>query len=131
MAGTSRKPGLRFLPDTSMQAIQVYESEPSKHCGPYECEIVRQRTRQIAAKWGVRHSAIYEVAYSECGLNPFRIRDDGLPPVDTVYDKRSAGHPDRWETNHATRSKDACRRDVARMMDWTEQYLVGRQMECR
>lgn len=114
--------------DTSMQAIQVYESELSKHCGPYECEIVKQRTRQIAAKVGCSSLAIYEVAYSECGLNPFRIRDDGVAAGWIQF--TTNGLPGILTDGRQTtlpEVKDACRRrDVARMMDWTEQYLVSR-----
>ena len=114
--------------DTSAHALAVYEAELSRHCDPYEAEIVKRRTREIAAKVGCTPLAIYEVAYSECGLDPFRIRDDGVAAGWIQF--TAAGLPGILTEGKQTtlaQVKDACkRRDVARIMDWTEQYLVSR-----
>lgn len=114
--------------DTSTHALAMYEAELAKHCDPYECEIVKRRTREIAAKVGCTPLAIYEVAYSECGMNPFRIRDDGIAAGWIQF--TTNGLPGILTDSKQTtlpEVKYACRRrDVARMMDWTEQYLTSR-----
>ncbi|MCB0541879.1 MAG: hypothetical protein KDC70_00090 [Saprospiraceae bacterium] len=114
--------------DTSAHALAIYEAELSKHCDPYEAEIVKRRTREIAERVGSTPLAIYEVAYSECGLNPFKIRDDGVAAGWIQFTR--AGLPGiRTGEKQTTleQVKAACkRRDVAQMMDWTEQYMVSR-----
>lgn len=107
--------------DTS-RALAIYETELSKRCDPYEAEVVKRRTREIAARVGCTPLAIYEVAYSECGLNPFRIRDDGIAAGWIQFTAAGlAGIAPLAEV------KAACnRRDIVRVMDWTEQYLVSR-----
>ncbi len=113
--------------DTS-RALAIYEAELSRRCDPYETEVIKRRTREIAARVGCTPLAIYEVAYSECGLNPFRIRDDGIAAgwiqftAAGLVGIQTDGRPTPLE-----RVKLACReRDVNRIMDWTEQYLVSR-----
>lgn len=107
--------------DTS-RALAIYEAELQKRCDPYEAEVVKRRTREIAARVGCTPLAIYEVAYSECGLNPFRIRDDGIAAGWIQFTRAGLAGIGRLED-----VKQACRkRDVVRIMDWTEQYLVSR-----
>ena len=114
--------------DTSTHALAVYEAALARQCDPYECEIVKTRVRQIAAKVGCSPLAIMEVAYSECGLNPFRIRDDGVAAGFIQFTRK--GLPGILTDGRQTtlpEVKEACRRrDTRRMMDWTEQYLVSR-----
>lgn len=64
--------------DTSAWALSQYEAALERKLSPGESDIVKRRTREIAAKVGSTPQAIYEVAYSECGLNPFCIRTDGI-----------------------------------------------------
>ena len=56
--------------------IRIYENEIRRHTTPQEFQIVRDSTAAIAARIGSTPLAIYETAYLECGLNPFRVRDD-------------------------------------------------------
>lgn len=114
--------------DTSTHALAVYEAALARQCDPYECEIVKTRVREIAGKVGCSPLAIMEVAYSECGLNPFRIRDDEIAAGFIQFTR--AGLPGILTDGRQTtlpEVKEACRRrDTQRMMDWTEQYLISR-----
>lgn len=115
--------------DTSTHALAIYEAELRSHVDQYEFEIVQRRTRETAAKVGTTPLCIYEVAYSECGLNPFEIRTDGI----------AAGWI-QFTTVGLTglgcsldQIKMACKtRNTAMIMDMTERYLIsrsnGRQM---
>lgn len=108
--------------DTSNHALAIYEAELSKHCDAYEGEVVKRRTRETAQKIGCSPLAIYEVAYSECGLNPFRVRDDGVAAGWIQFTRVGA-------TGITTLQavKDACkRRDIEKIMDWSEAYLLDR-----
>lgn len=109
--------------DTSTHALAIYETELSRHVDPYEMQIVKQRTREIAAKVGSTPLAIYEVAYSECGLNPFCIRKDGIAAGWIQF--TTSGLTGLGAT--LSQVKDACcRRDTKMIMDLTEAYLVDR-----
>lgn len=114
--------------DTSTHALAVYEAALARQCDSYECEIVKTRVREIAGKVGCSPLAIMEVAYSECGLNPFRIRDDGVAAGFIQFTR--AGLPgiltDGRQTTLPEVKKVCKRRDIWKMMDWTEQYLVSR-----
>ena len=57
--------------DTSMWALSCYETELRRWVSEKEFEVVQRKTRETAAALGTTTLAIYEVAYSECGLNPF------------------------------------------------------------
>lgn len=106
--------------DTSAHTLAIYEAELSKRCDTYEAEIVKRRTREIAAKVGTTPLSIYEVAYSECGLNPFQVRTDGIAAGWIQFTRAGvAGIATMEEV------KAACqRRDIEKMMDWTEVYLA-------
>ena len=67
-------------------------------------------------KVGCSPLAIYEVAYSECGLNPFRIRDDGVAAGWIQFTTNGLpGIPTDGRQTTLPEVKDACRRrDVAR-----------------
>jgi len=108
--------------DTS-RALAIYEAELQKWCDPYELQVVKDRTRAIAARVGCSPLAIYEVAYSECGLDPFRIRTDGVAAGWIQFTR--VGLTGLGETLEGV--KAACkRRDVVRIMDLTDAYLVSR-----
>lgn len=120
--------------DTSTHALAVYEAALARKCDSYECEIVKTRVREIAGKVGCSPLAIMEVAYSECGdskrksINPFAIRTDGVAAGFIQFTR--AGLPGILTDGRQTtlpEVKEACkRRDMGKMMDWTEQYLVSR-----
>ena len=108
--------------DTSERALVLYEAALDKTCDTWEAGVVKRRTREIAAKIGCSPLAIYEVAYSECGLDPFRIRTDGKAAGWIQFTVAgSVGITSLPEV------KQACKnRDVKKMMEWTETYLVSR-----
>ena len=102
-------------------ALALYEARIREHCDSYEANVVIRRTAETAAKINSTPLAIYEAALLECGLNPFRVRDD----------RSAAG----W--SHFPRIGcqglgvtmphviAACnRRDVVFIMDLTEKYLI-------
>lgn len=106
--------------DTSAHALALYEAALERHCDTYEAAIVKRRTREIAAKVGCSPLALMEVYYSECGLNPFEIRKDGIAAG--IIQFTSAG-----ATGITTLPavKEAClKRDIGKIMDWTEAYMV-------
>lgn len=109
--------------DTSTHALAVYEAELYRHCDAYEADKVKRRVRDIAAKVESTPLAVLEVAYSECGLNPFCIRKDGIAAGFIQF--TTAGLTGLGAT--LDQVKAACRsRDVDRIMDLTESYLVSR-----
>jgi hypothetical protein len=108
--------------DTSARALMIYEAELQKHVDPYEFQIVKKYTEQTAEKLGCSPLAIYEVAFWECGLNPFIVRRDrvaagwiqfttaGLQGFGVSLDDVKA-----WCKN----------RDIEKIMALSEKYLVG------
>jgi len=117
--------------DTSAWALSRYEAELDRHVSPEQSELIRRRTREIAARIGCPPRAIYEVAFSECGLNPFavninRATGDTLAAGWIQFTRAGVkgltinGRPATFAD-----AKAACvRRDAGLMMDLTEQYLV-------
>ena len=107
--------------DTSAWALSQYEAHLEKQTTPDEAEIVKHRTREIAARVGSTPLAIYEVALSECGLNPFVIRTDGVAAGWIQFTR--AGLSGLGVSLEEV--KAAChRRDAVFIMDLTEKYLV-------
>ena len=64
--------------DTSFFAESRFEDAIKRHTNEAQFFIVRDSTRALAREIGCRPQDIYLVAYSECGLNPFTIRTDGI-----------------------------------------------------
>ena len=107
--------------DTSAWALSQYEAHLEKQVTPDEADIIKRRTREIAARVGSTPLAIYEVAYSECGLNPFVIRTDGVAAGWIQFTR--AGLSGLGVSLEEV--KAACQsRDAAFIMDLTERYLV-------
>lgn len=107
--------------DTSAWALSQYEAALERKLSPGEAETVKRRTREIAAKVGGTPQAIYEVAYSECGLNPFCIRNDGIAAGWLQFTR--AGLDGLGVSLDEV--KRACyNRDAAFIMDVSEKYLV-------
>lgn len=109
--------------DTSSYALSVYEGKIRSSLRPDEAEIVIRRTHEIAAKTGSTPLAIYEVAHSECGLNPFCIRTDGIAAGWIQF--TNAGLVGLGCS--LSQVKQACyERNTAFIMDLTEKYLLDR-----
>lgn len=64
--------------DSTAFATYCYETELKKSVTDAEFQIIRDSTYSLAKQIGCEPIHIYEVAYSECALNPFRVRDDGI-----------------------------------------------------
>lgn len=64
--------------DSSYWAVSCYETELKKHTTEAQFRTVKDSTYKLAADLGCDPLAIYEVAYSECGMNPFCVRTDGV-----------------------------------------------------
>lgn len=64
--------------DTSFFAESRFEDVIKQHTNEAQFLTVRDSTRALAKEIGCRPQDIYLVAYSECGLNPFTIRKDGI-----------------------------------------------------
>lgn len=118
--------------DTSAWALGCYEAEMRRWVSEKEFEIVQRKTRETAAALGSTPLAIYEVAYSECGLNPFAANINELG--DTVafgwiqFTRAGCANLqcDGADLN-MRRVKDWGKsRNVSAMMDATKSYLVDR-----
>jgi len=59
--------------DTSSWALSCYEQELRRHVSDPEFRIIRQKVAETAILIGSTPLDIYEVAYSECGLDPFAV----------------------------------------------------------
>lgn len=100
--------------------IRIYESEIRRHTTAGEFEIIRDSTRATAARIGSTPVAIYEAAYLECGLNPFRVRDDRVAAGWIQFTRVGL----RGLGVSLEQVISACqRRDAALIMRLTDQYL--------
>lgn len=103
------------------EAIARYEREIRTHTTPAEFDTLRRRTAEIAAKINSTPAAIYETAWLECGLNPFRVRDDKVAAGWIQFTRAGlSGLGVSLETViHSCKS-----RDISTIMNLTEAYLT-------
>jgi hypothetical protein len=103
------------------RALAMCEARIRQHCDEYEYGVVIKRTAEIAEKINSHPQAIYEAALLECGLNPFRVRDDGVAAGWIQFTR--AGLSGLGVSLPEVIA--ACKRhDVNLIMDLTERYLV-------
>ena len=106
---------------TPAHALALYEDRIREHCDAYEAAIVIRRTAETAAKINSTPLAIYEAALLECGLNPFRVRDDRVAAGWIQFTR--AGLSGLGVS--MDRVIQACKnREVEFIMTLTEQYLL-------
>lgn len=106
---------------TPDHAVALYEARIRQHCDSYEAAIVIRRTAETAAKINSTPLAIYESALLECGLNPFRVRDDRVA-AGWIQFTRIGCHGLGVTMPQVIA---ACqRRDIVFIMDLTERYLI-------
>jgi hypothetical protein len=106
---------------TPTHAVALYEARIREHCDSYEAGVVIQRTAETAAKINSTPLAIYESALLECGLNPFRVRDDKVAAGWIQFTR--VGCSGLGVTMPQVIA--ACnRRDIVFIMDLTEKYLI-------
>ena len=104
----------------------IFEEELGKHVDVYEKRVVVRRTREMADKIQSTPLAIYEAAYLECGLKPFRVRSDRVAAGWIQFTRTGLasltykGKPVTMDD--VFRACDT--RDIEFMMDLTEIYLV-------
>lgn len=121
--------------DTSFWVLQAYEEELKKKVSEYEFEVVKRETRRTALAVGCSPLAIYEVAYSECGLDPFAANVDEASGDTVAYGwiqftragcvgTKVQGKPinmsevKSWGRSHP--------RNIQAMMEATHSYLLSR-----
>jgi len=121
-----------FNSDTSVWTLQAYEQELKKHVGESEFETVQQWTRKTAAAIGSTPLSIYEVAYSECGLNPFaaNLNERGDTVAFGWIQFTPAGCIGTNVGGNQISMKQVkgwgLARNISAMMEATHSYLVGR-----
>jgi hypothetical protein len=99
----------------------AFESELQKKVSPAEFAVIQTETAKTAALICCKPSDIYAVAYSECGLNPFIIRKDGVAAGWIQFTSSGCGYVPGLSLEKV---KNMCnRRDINGMMQATEIYL--------
>jgi len=106
---------------TPAHAVALYEARIREHCDSYETAVVIKRTAETAAKINSTPLAIYESALLECGLNPFRVRDDKVAAGWIQFTTIGCSGLGVSKADVIA----ACqRRDIHFIMDLTEKYLI-------
>lgn len=101
--------------------VQVFERELIKHVTPAQFDSVRAWTIRTAANVNSTPLAIYKTAYLECGLKPFRVRDDGVAAGWIQFTARGL----RGLGISLDQVKRAChQQDIHTIMALTDAYLV-------
>ncbi len=106
----------------------MYEDELGRHTDTYEKNVVVKRTREMAEKMASTPVAIYETAYLECGLDPFRVRTDKVAAGWIQFTRAGlAGMTYKGKPVRLEEVIDACkRRDIHFIMDLSEMYLLDK-----
>ena len=106
--------------DTSFYIESRFEDVIKRHTNEAQFLTVRDSTRALAKEIGCSASDIYLVAYSECGLNPFTVRTDGIAAGWIQFTR--AGVKDIGVSLENV--KQACqRRDAVEIMRLTGAYI--------
>jgi len=88
---------------------------------PAEFKVIQDSTAATARRIGVQPSDIYAVAWSECGLDPFCVRRDGVAAGWIQFTRNGL----QCVGVDLAEVKRACaRRDIVKMMEWTNRYLL-------
>lgn len=106
----------------------IYEAELARNTDPYECEVIKRRTREMAARIQSTPLAIYECAYLECGLKPFTVRRDEVAAGWIQFTRVGLGGL-RYEGQSVPfeRVLQACHtRDADFVMNLSEIYLTDK-----
>jgi len=111
--------------------VAIFEEELGKQVDVYEKRVVVRRTREIADKIQSTPLAIYEAAYLECGLKPFRVRTDRVAAGWIQFTR--TGLANLTYRGKPVTMDDVFRacdtRDIEFMMDLTEIYLVRKHQQ--
>lgn len=119
--------------DTSAWTLGCYESECRRWVSESEFRIIQQKMSEISAAIGCTPLSIYEVAYSECGLNPFAANVSKVTGDTVAFgwiqftNAGCKGLEVGGSPVTMSRVKSWGRsRNVAEMMEATKAYLVDR-----
>lgn len=110
-----------MVADTSPHITAIFEMEIDRKLDKYEAEVLKTRTRQLAAKIGSTPLSIYMVALSECALNPFEIRQDGDAAGWIQFTRAGL---DGLGVSLAEVKNMCYRRDIHGIMDLTDRYML-------
>jgi hypothetical protein len=118
--------------DTSYWSVSIYEQELKKHTSEYEFQITKEETAHMAFDVKSSPLAIYEVNYSECGMNPFAVNINefgdtvavGWIQLTTngIKDIKVDGHDITWKEVKSW----VPTRNIRAMMEASRQYLITR-----
>ena len=117
--------------DTSFWAISMYEQELKRNVSESEFDIVKRETARMAYEIQASPLAIYEVAYSECRMNPFavNIKNGDTVAVGWIQLTRAGinqinidGRPVSWKQIKSWIAS----RNVVAMMEASRQYMITR-----
>lgn len=116
--------------DTSYYIESRFEDVIKRHTNEAQFLTVRDSTRVLAKEIGCSPSDIYLVAYSECGLNPFTVRKDGIA-AGWIQFTRAGLHGLGRSLEDVRRSCDA--KDAKEIMRLTGSYIrraaAGKKIE--
>jgi hypothetical protein len=110
-----------MVADTSPHVTAIFEMEIDRKLDKYEAEVLKTRTRQLAAKIGSTPLSIYMVALSECALDPFAIREDGIAAGWIQFTRAGL---DGLGVSLAEVKNMCYRRDIHGIMDLTDKYIL-------
>lgn len=114
-----------YLPQYTQQdsaaLIRIYENRIRKFVTPEQLDTVRMWTAYTAERIGSTPQAIYEAAWLECGLNPFRVRDDKVA-AGWIQFTRAGLKGLGVSMNEVIRACE--RREIAFIMSLTDRYLA-------
>lgn len=116
--------------DTSYYIESRFEDVIKRHTNEAQFLTVRDSTRALAKEIGCSPSDIYLVAYSECGLNPFTVRKDGIAAGWIQFTRAGLNGLDR-SLEDVRRSCEA--KDTKEIMRLTGSYIrraaAGKKIE--
>ncbi len=117
------------ISDSSAHALSCYEKEMYSRIDANEADTVKKYTYKLASEIGCSPLAIYEVAYSECGLNPFVVRRDSIAAGWIQFTKPGLTYLKL--NNRPATMRDVfslCKnRNAGAIMDLTAQYMHTRR----
>ena len=106
--------------DTSYYLESRFEDVVKQHTNEAQFLTIRDSTRALAREIGCSPSDIYLVAYSECGLDPFRVRTDGVAAGWIQFTTAGLSGMDR----NLNQVKQSCAsRDATEIMRLTGAYI--------
>jgi len=116
-----------YTPDES-KAVAIFETEIQKKVSPSDFEYLKQSVKFVADSLGCTPLVVYQVALSECRLNPFTIRADEVAAGwMQLTNNGCAGLVLNGEAVTMPKVRAACRaKNIRYIMDACTLYLLDR-----